>query len=185
MTTVAITLQIVLLFYHQTTTLCDFFPFNGARFYSLREKLAEAGVNLILMSLAPVGFIFDLPSLKYFGVVYYFILLAIEFATWWGPYFLGPSVKGLEVYNRIHRRTITVVPRRGENPAPNLEHLILMGLTAAAGLATLKAYHSMPDAHAGHWVGVLVVALLLVSGTLYQFCFQGRAKAKFSGPSVV
>jgi len=48
--------QILLLAYHQLTTHVDFYPFNGARNYSRGEKFAEAGTNLVLMSLAPVGF---------------------------------------------------------------------------------------------------------------------------------
>jgi len=129
MLTFAVTLQIVLLLYHQVTTLFDLFPFNGVRFYSRRETFMEAGANLVPMALAMTGFIWHVSVLMKFGVVYYFILFAVECATWWMPYFLGPSPKGLECYNRIHRQTITVIPRRGHNPAPNLEHLILMALT--------------------------------------------------------
>ena len=47
----AVMLQASLVLYHQTTTLLDFFPFNGARFYSARERLLEAGTNFVLMSL--------------------------------------------------------------------------------------------------------------------------------------
>jgi hypothetical protein len=48
------------------------------RNYSKKEKLAEAGSNAVLMSLAPVGFGFHLKGLMTFGVVYYFVLFVIE-----------------------------------------------------------------------------------------------------------
>ena len=77
MTTVVLS-QLVLLAYHQATTLFDFHPFNGARHYSKKEKLAEAGSNAVLMSLAPIGFGLHIKPLMTFGVVYYFVLFAIE-----------------------------------------------------------------------------------------------------------
>jgi hypothetical protein len=62
-----------LLAYHQFTTLFDFFPFNGSRNYSWKEKLAEAGGNGILMILPPIGFGFNIHGLMIFGVVYYLL----------------------------------------------------------------------------------------------------------------
>lgn len=58
--------QLALLVYHQLTTLVDFYPFNGARNYARREKLAECGVNGVLMLLPPVGFAFHISSLRIF-----------------------------------------------------------------------------------------------------------------------
>ncbi len=137
---IAVGLQVVHLLYHQITTLFDFFPFNGVRFYSRRERIIEAGVNLVLMSLPPIGFALRVRPLMLFGVVYYFVLLAIEFATWWIPYLFRPSQKWLEVYSRIHSQTITVLPRRGNNPVPNLEHLILHCLSLVTAPVTLATY---------------------------------------------
>ena len=175
MITFAITLQIILVLYHQVTTLFDFFPFNGVRFYSRRETLIEAGINLVLMSLPLVGFFWHVSALLKFGIVYYFILFAVECATWWWPYFLGPSPKGLENYNRIHRRTITVIPRRGNNPVPNLEHLILMILTLVTAIATVTAFRTISFPFRQWWIGA-VIGVVVVAGTIFQFCFQGRQK---------
>ena len=172
----AIILQIALLLYHQVTTLFDFFPFNGVRFYSRRETFMEAGVNLVLMSLPLIGFIWHVSFLMKCGVVYYFILFSIECATWWAPYFLGPSPKGLECYNRIHRQTITVIPRRGNNPAPNLEHMILMVLTLLTAITTLMAFRPTPFPFRQWWIGV-VIGAFMVGGTVFQFCFQGKQKS--------
>src|SRR4051812_17935431 len=82
---IAVTSQLILLGYHQVTTWVDLHPFNGARHYSRKEKLAEAGANAVLMSLAPIGFGFHVKALMTFGVAYYFVLFAIELLIWWVP----------------------------------------------------------------------------------------------------
>jgi hypothetical protein len=171
---VTILTQLVLLVYHQAATLCDFFPFNGVRFTKPKERRIEALVNFVLMVLPPIGFWFRLEALMSFGLVYYFILFAVEGATWWAPYALGPSQKWLDIYTRVHSKTITVVPRRGFNPAPNIEHLNLMVLTLAAACMTLrefKALHPGPLAHS--WIG-WAVGIVLTAGTASQMV--GSAK---------
>ena len=90
----ALTLQIVHLLYNQVATLVDLFPFNGVRFYSMRERFAEAGVNFALMAVAPVGFILRVPVLMEAGVASCFVLFGGECATWWSPYYLGPRRNG-------------------------------------------------------------------------------------------
>jgi hypothetical protein len=51
-----VAIQLILLVYHQITTWFDFYPFDGVRNYSRKEKIAEACSNALLMSLAPIGF---------------------------------------------------------------------------------------------------------------------------------
>jgi hypothetical protein len=156
--------QIGLLVYHQITTLFDFYPFNGARRYAWKEKLAEAGSNFVLMSLAPIGFGFQIRGLMIFGVVYYFFLFAVEIIIWWIPYLTVPSghwrriynlllavstssfKKGdtldhwYEIYNRLHRGTITILPARGNRPVPNLEHMILHAWTLITAIVTTGVF---------------------------------------------
>jgi hypothetical protein len=163
---IAIICQVVLLVYHQLTTLFDFFPFNGARNYSPKEKLAEAGSNFILMILAPVGFGFHLHGLMIYGVVYYFFLFAAELIIWWIPYFMVPSGRWRWIYNRllscatsnfeggdtlahwcgIHKRlhggTITFLPLHDDRPVPNLEHTILHAWTLMTAIVTTVAWHA-------------------------------------------
>jgi hypothetical protein len=153
--------QIVLLVFHQVTTLVDFFPFNGSRNYTPTEKLLETGVNGVLMLLPPVGFGFHIRGLMIFGVVYYFVLLVIEIIIWWVPYLKMPSGRGRIIYNsllacatldfekgdgltrwqatynRLHRGTITVLPPRGDRPVPNLEHVILHTWTLVTAIVTV------------------------------------------------
>jgi hypothetical protein len=152
--------QLGLLVYHQITTLLDFYPFNGARNYTWKEKLAEAGGNFIPMSLAPIGFGFHIRGLMIFGVVYYFFLFAVEIIIWWIPCLTTPTGRWrriynrmlacstscfkegdtldhwCEIYNRLHRGTITVLPARGNRPVPNLEHMILHAWTLVTAIVT-------------------------------------------------
>jgi hypothetical protein len=159
--------QVALLAYHQITTLVDFFPFNGARNYTRHEKLAECGVNGILMTLPPIGFALHIPALRGFGVVYYFVLFGIELLIWWIPYLTVPSGRWRVVYNRLlsfatsdfepgdtlarwqgvyhrlHRGTITLLPARGDRPVPNLEHIILQFGTLVTALVTVFYYYRL------------------------------------------
>ncbi len=135
-----VVVQLILLIYHQVTTWFDFFPFNGARNYTVKEKCLEAGSNCILMSLAPIGYIFKIADLVIYGAYYYWILFAIEVLTWWVPYFFKPSKKWAEVHERLHGETIMFLPHRGNNPAPNLEHTILHGWTLVTALLTTYCY---------------------------------------------
>jgi hypothetical protein len=170
----AITLQIVHLLYNQVATLFDLFPFNGVRFYSWRERLAEAGVNFAIMAFPLVGFILHVPLLMEAGVMCFFVLLGGECATWWIPYFFGPSPKWLEIYSRVHRPTITVLPRRGTNPVPNLEHLILMVLTLVTTVVSLRAYHATTGSFFPHWWVTMQVAAFMISGVVFQCCIKGK-----------
>lgn len=160
--------QILLLAYHQITTWFDFYPFNGVRGYSRKEQLAEACSNAVLMSLAPIGFGFHLKALMVFGVIYYFVLFAVELTIWWVPYFTVPSGRWRFFYNRLlslatsnfepgdtlehwtaiylrlHRGTITLLPARNDRPVPNLEHMILHAWTLVTAIITLIAYRAIP-----------------------------------------
>jgi hypothetical protein len=165
--TFTVAVQLTLLAYHQVTTWFDFYPFNGARNYSRKEKLAEACSNAVLMSLAPIGFGLRIKTLMGVGVVYYFVLFAAELIVWWIPYFTVPSGRWRAIYNhllsmatsnfekgdtltswtaiyqRLHRGTITLFPERSDRPVPNLEHTILHAWTLVTAIVTVLAYRGM------------------------------------------
>lgn len=162
--TAALTLQLALLVYHQITTLFDLYPFNGARFSPLRERGLEAAVNFALMGLGPIGFGFGIPFLIRAATAYYPILFACELATWFFPYFFGASAKWEEIYGRVQGQTIMVLPRRGANPTPNLEHLILMALTVATAIVTLATYRSMPGASFRQWPIAVAIGAFMIYG---------------------
>jgi hypothetical protein len=140
MLTAAICLQVLLLLYYEATTLIDLFPFNAARFCTWKEKGIEATMHGVMMSVGIVGFAGGMRGLMWFGVIYYFVLFLGEAWTWWVPYFWGPTEWWRKTYERIHSRTITILPARGGNPIPNLEHMILNALTLAAAVATCAAF---------------------------------------------
>lgn len=128
--------QLVLLTYHFTTTVFDFFPFNGARFMTAKEKLLEVSTNDVLMALSPVGFICHLHGLMIFGVVYYGVLFFGEIATWGLPYAFGAKPRWRDYHARVYAQTITILPQIGDHPTPNLEHMIINFLTLITAVAT-------------------------------------------------
>lgn len=174
LTIVALTLQIILLIYFGVTSMVSLFPFNGVRFRFTREgraaQIAHYGdsvANTALMAVAPVGFILRGPSLMRFGIAYYLVFIAVQVPFWWLPYYLGPSSWWLNHYTKIHRETITVLPRRGTNPVPNLEHLTLQCLIVLTTAVTLIAYRVTPSAQFPHsfWTSLAEVGAVLVGLT--------------------
>jgi hypothetical protein len=159
----AVLCQLVLLAFHQVTTLVDLYPFNGARNYSSAERRTEMTVNAVLMSLAPIGFVFQIRALMLYGAVYYFVLFVVELVIWWVPYFVVPSGRWRKPYNlalslstsnfqrgdtlhhwlavheRLYAGTLTLLPRRVGRIVPNLEHTVLHAWTLVTALATLQA----------------------------------------------
>lgn len=145
----AIAAQLLLLAYHQFTSLVDQFPFNGVRALARKQRIIESAVNGVLMLLPPLGYAFNIAGLMAFGVINYFVLFAIELVIWWVPYLSVPTGKWRRIYNillalatsdfskgdalerwyalhrRVFRGTITILPARGVLPVPNLEHCIL------------------------------------------------------------
>ncbi|MFG6485853.1 hypothetical protein ACG04R_04160 [Roseateles sp. BYS78W] len=159
----AVGCQVALLAYHQVTTFVDFFPFNGARFYSRKERGVEMGVNMLLMGLAVAGTALGIPVLLRYACVYYFVLFGIELVIWWVPYLFVPQGAWRRLYNgllalgtsdfqggdtlgrwlavhqRIHAVTTTLLPARPGRIVPNLEHTLLHAATLVTALVTLGA----------------------------------------------
>ena len=166
MVTATVVCQVILLVYHQTTTLFDLYPFNGVRNYTRSEKVAEAASNALLMSLAPIGFSLGVPALRTYGVIYYFVLFVIELIVWWIPYLFEPQGKVRRLYNlllavgtsdfrtgdtlsrwlaihqRLHTGTVQVLPGRQGRIVPNVEHVVLHLWTLVTALVTLAAYRA-------------------------------------------
>jgi hypothetical protein len=160
----ALACQLLLLGYHQVTTLVDLFPFNGVRHSARAERFVEAGVNAMLMGLGPLGFALGNRALMLYAAVYYFVLFAFEIIIWWVPYFTAPSGRARRLYNlalsvattsfgqpdvlaewaerhrRLHAGTISPL-RQGVGPiTPNLEHILLHAWTLVTAIVTLYAY---------------------------------------------
>jgi hypothetical protein len=139
---IVIVFQLILLAFHQVTTLVDLFPFNNVRSYTMKERLNECLVNGIVMAVPPIGFIFGVDWMMTASVFIYPVLLAGEFMNWWRPYFFKPTNEWRETYERIFSKTIVVLPAIKNNPVPNLEHTILHSLTLATAVVTYIYYFS-------------------------------------------
>ena len=132
--------QILLLLFHQATTLVDFYPFNNVRSYTLKERLVECGVNGLLLAAPAIGFATQLKWLMMASLIVYPALLVGEYLNWWHPYFFGASDGWQKVYDRLFKDTIVVLPPVKKNPVPNFEHTVLHSLTLVATVFTYIAY---------------------------------------------
>ena len=131
-----IALQIILVVYHQLTTLVDLYPFNNVRSYTVKERLLECLVNGVVMVVPPVGYIFGIRWMIIASLIIYPALLAGEYLNWWKHYFFQSSQEWLKTYNRIFKETIIVLPPIKNNPVPNFEHTILHSLTLVTTIVT-------------------------------------------------
>ena len=136
MEALVIVVQVLLLVFHQLTTLVDLYPFNNVRQYTLKERVTECLVNGAIMVMPVIGFAVHIQWLMIASLVIYPALLLGEYLNWWQHYFFGPSAAWQETYNRLFKQTIIVLPPVKNHPVPNLEHCILHGLTLVATVIT-------------------------------------------------
>ena len=140
----ALVFQLGLLLFHQVITLFDLYPFNNVRNYTIRERLAECGVNGVLMAVPVFGFALKVEWMMTAALVIYPALLIGEYFQWWRHYFFGATAAWQELYNRLFKDTIIVLPSIKNNPVPNLEHTLLHGLTLLTSIVTYIAYFTAP-----------------------------------------
>jgi hypothetical protein len=136
--------QLLLVAYHQATTLFDLYPFNNVRDYSVKERLTECLINGITMIMPFIGFYLHVAWMMMAAIIIYPALLIAEYFNWWQPYLFGASEPWQKVYDRLFRSTIIVLPAVKKNPVPNLEHLILHGLTLITCIVTYISYFTQP-----------------------------------------
>jgi len=139
---IALTLNIAHVTYHQLTSNFDFFPFNNIRNYTAVQRIAEVSVNFITMGFPVVAIFLKNHTLT--GVACWFLgfLLCGEYLAWWKPYLFGATDKWKNIYNKIHKDTIILLPPIKDNPVPNLEHCILHVLTLLTFIVTVMYYFS-------------------------------------------
>lgn len=140
MLTATIVFQALLLFFHQATTLFDFYPFNNVRLYTLKERLMECCINGTMMVVPPLGFLLSVHWMMIASLVIYPVLLIGEYLAWWQHYFFGPTTAWQQTYDHLFSNTIIVLPRIKNHPVPNLEHTILHSLTLIAAFLTYIYY---------------------------------------------
>jgi hypothetical protein len=57
----------------------------------------------------------------------------------WIPYFFGLSEKQQRIYKQKSAGTVTILPRIGKHPVPNVERMIASGLIALMLVSAIQA----------------------------------------------
>jgi hypothetical protein len=143
---------LVALAYFVVTTVVDLFPYNNVRDASASEKRTEVLVNgaimLVPIALLIVAVATGLPVIAWIAGALQLILALGGLLLWWLPYLTGVAVPWAtagtgatwsELHERTYSRTIMVLPRIGERPRPNLEHIVLHALMIAGGVLAILA----------------------------------------------
>jgi len=147
--TVALILLLIAVGYFIITTLLDLEPFNNVHGSTRSERLSELRVNAPMLVLPVIMVVLaaglDLPLLAWVGGGTELVVAAAGISLWWLPYLFdvavpwgaAPGTSWPDIHARTYAQTVTVVPRIGDRPRPNLEHMVLHTLLVAAGVVTL------------------------------------------------
>ncbi|GIH19728.1 hypothetical protein [Rugosimonospora africana] len=152
----ALVLLIAALLYFLVTTFVDLHPLNNVRDSKRSERITEAAINGPVMALPAVLLVLaaalSLPVLAYAGGAMEALIAAGGLSLWWLPYLAGKTVpwatagtgvSWTELHSRTYAHTVTVLPRIGDRPRPNLEHMILHSLILLGAVFTLVAAASL------------------------------------------
>jgi len=127
-----IVLALLLLTYHQVTTVVPLFPWNDVKQYSWKELLAEAGTNGLLMGCGAVCLIIGNTGFcHYYPLIYYPFLLCGETIQWWIPYFSAKFAQSKVNfdYERLFGRTTKLIAHKQGKRTPDASHIVLHFIT--------------------------------------------------------
>lgn len=152
MFTLALVLILTAVAYFLVMTLADLHPFNNVRDARRADRITEVAVNAPILTLPAVvlvmGAILSMPALGYAAAGVEVLATIGGLTVWWMPYLTGVSAPwaaagtGMtwpELHARTYARTVIVLPRIGDRPRPNLEHMILHALFGAAAICAALA----------------------------------------------
>lgn len=129
---VAVVFTLLLLIYHQVTTVVPLFPWNDVEKYSKKELLAEAGTNGLLMGLGALSIIVgNTGFFHYYPLIYYPFLFCGECIQWWIPYFFS-SFANSKInfpYETLFARTTKLIPHKPGKRTPDANHIVLHFIT--------------------------------------------------------
>ncbi|MFJ8896398.1 hypothetical protein ACIRCZ_17570 [Leifsonia sp. NPDC102414] len=138
--------------YFVVTTLVDLAPLNNVRAATRRERATEVAINgpIMLLPAILVGLagVFAAPVLAVVGGAIETIVVAGGLLLWWLPYLASITVPWAtagtadtweQLHARTYARTIIALPRIGDRPRPNLEHMILHALLLAGAILAFMA----------------------------------------------
>lgn len=148
----AIALVILADLYFVATTLVDLRPLNcitGATPAERRtEVLVNAPIMLVPAVLLTIAGGLRLPWLAMVGSGIELLVALGGLSLWWLPYLAGITVpwatagtdgSWAQMHARTYAHTVIVLPRIGDRPRPNLEHMILHTLVLAAAIVGFLA----------------------------------------------
>ncbi|SNT43903.1 hypothetical protein SAMN05421812_10651 [Asanoa hainanensis] len=147
MRALALTLILSAVAYFAVTTLVDVYPLNNVRDAKRKEQWTEVAVNAPVMAL-PAALLAVSPTWGYVAGALELLIVAGGLLLWWLPYLVGVTVPWAtagtgvtwaQLHARTYARTLIVLPRIGDRPRPNLEHMILHALMLAVAVATFAA----------------------------------------------
>jgi hypothetical protein len=128
--TILVTLQFIAVVFHDMIDIPGWAHGRQVREIIGRRKFWIATfINAIFPGLA-VGFVFwfwngRAPALvANYWMIYCGITLLSAIWMWYVPYIFGCRDEVKRMYSRMYEGTIQVLPARGENPRPNLLHLL-------------------------------------------------------------
>lgn len=152
MLALALILLLAAVAYFLLVTLVDLFPLNNVRDAKRAEQRTEVAVNAPMMTLPAallaLAAVLSLPALGYVAGALELLFAAGGLALWWMPYLIGVTAPWatagagttwVELHARTYAQTLIVLPRIGDRPRPNVEHMILHGLMLAGAACTLAA----------------------------------------------
>ncbi|MDG4821775.1 hypothetical protein O7635_07905 [Asanoa sp. WMMD1127] len=152
MLALALTLILASVAYFLVMTLVDVYPLNNVRDAARAEQRTEVAVNAPVMVLPAVllglGAALDVPALGYAAGGLELLAVLGGLLLWWLPYLVGVTVPWAtagtgvtwtELHARTYAQTLMVLPRIGDRPRPNLEHMLLHALMVAAAITTFAA----------------------------------------------
>jgi hypothetical protein len=134
MHSVAIALAAFLLIYHQATSWIPLFPWNDIVHLSLKDKIAEASLNGLLMGTGLICLIVGNSGFTHwYPLIYYPFLFVGECVDWWIPYFSPTFAKARKIwdYESRYARTFKFLPHQAAQRTPDANHTVLHLATVA------------------------------------------------------
>ncbi|MBA2392800.1 MAG: hypothetical protein H0V70_08640 [Ktedonobacteraceae bacterium] len=136
----AVTTPLALAVYLFIINWIDLFPWNNVRAVSVRRKLLLSLTNYPLLCFIAWAFLLGIHVLMVGAFVMMSIFYGIFYiVSWWIPYFYGLSERQQQEYERKSAGTVTILPRIGKRPVPNVERMIAGGLIVLMFVSAIQA----------------------------------------------
>jgi len=136
----AVTTPLALAVYLFIIDWVDLFPWNNVRAVPARQKLLLSLANYLLLFFIAWAYLIGIQVLMVSAFMLIIVCYGIFYiVSWWVPYFFGLSEKQQRAYEQKFAGTVTILPRIGKHPVPNVERMIAGGLIALMLVSALQA----------------------------------------------